>query len=567
MTDTATLRALAPVILLLVLGIASTLVSHALRLSPIVGYIALGLALKFAGLDHLFDEATIQILAELGVILLLFDIGLGFSLKDIGRQAKDVFAFGPAQMVFAFLALAGGAKALGLHVGPAVLVAAILSSSSTAVVGRLIFERRQRGCPVGLTATSILVFQDVVEILLLIVCLSLGTGDSILVAASAALVKSALAVIVTIIVARIGLTRLLGVMAHGKSEELFTALALTFALAAGWLTGTMGLSLTLGAFLGGLALAETPYKAVIEYEIKPFRGLLMGFFFISIGLSFDVEVITRSWPLILSLTFGLFALKASANIFASLVFRWSIPGSIQLGFLLSQGSEFSFVILSLPAVRAIIGPSNASILIAIVATSMALTPNFAEAGRRLAGHMRARTTGQKAHELIPQSVTAPVIIVGMGSVGRLVADALIAFHVDYYAVERDQARLRSAIADGYIAGFGDGTDARLWPSVSLQERKLSVLTAPDTELLEPTKGIIQANYPNLIRFGHASNEDAAKRLRAIGIVAVIGKTEIPGMALAEAVLNELKFPENDIRGWLTERSKLSDDAEALKVAA
>lgn len=556
MNDVAILSALVPIIILLSLGVVSTVLSRAAGLSPIVAYIILGLALKASGLGTLFKESTISLLAQLGVILLLFDIGLHFSVEHVRKKASDIFAFGPFQVVFASLALGAGAILLGVPWAPALLLGAVLSLSSTAVVGQLIAERRQQGCPVALTATSILVFQDVAAIFLLIIANSLGAGDSVWKVAGEALVKAALAFAATVAISRTVLGPMLSLIARTRNEEVFTAVALLIALAAGWATGFIGLSLTLGAFLGGLALAETPYRAVIITEIRPFRGLLLGFFFISIGLSLDDRVLMHSLPAVIALTAGLFVLKIGANVAASLMFKWSVPGSTQLGFLLAQGSEFGFVILSLPQVRKLVGDSRASIAISVIALSIALTPNLADAGRTLAGRMRARAKKEADAELIPQTITAPVIIIGMGAVGRLVADALIAFGIDYYALEKDEHRLRAAIADGYNAGFGDATDARLWPTVGLNERKLSVLTAPDYDLLSATISIIKASYPQLKRFAFARSEGDAERLRTLGLRPVVDTGATRGLTLAKAVLGELGVQEVDIDGWTTERLEL-----------
>ena len=561
MTDTAVLAALAPAIALLTLAVLSALATRAIKVSPIVGYIALGLVLRLLGANEWLGTDAIGLLAELGVVLLLFDIGLHFSVDHLRKQAADVFAFGPVQILASTVLLGTGAMALGMAPGAALLLAAILALSSTAVVGRLIFERHQQGCPVGLTATSILVFQDVFAILLLVLAGALSAGGSLPVASLLALGKATLAFTITLAASRLVMGRILSLVARAKVDEVFTAVAVLFALAAAWMTGTIGLSLTLGAFLGGQALAGTPYRNVIEYEIRPFRGLLLGFFFISIGFSLDPALLAGSWPSILALSVAVLATKIIGNVTASLVFRWSIPGSTQLGFLLSQGSEFAFVILALPAVQAVVGTNRAAIATAVVTLTIALTPNVAEAGRRLAGMLRRRARRNYTRELTPIVSDAPVIIVGMGTVGRLVADALISCEIDYFAVERDEARLRTATADGYRVEFGDGSDARLWAALNLGARKISVLTAPLAEMIEDTRTIMQANYPKLRRFAYAPDQAVADRLRKLGLTAVVDTGGFPGLALVRAVLKSQGVPDEAIGRWI--RARLPDGEPAL----
>jgi CPA2 family monovalent cation:H+ antiporter-2 len=557
MTDLPILTALAPVLVLLALGIATAITSRILGLSPIVGYLLLGLVLKVVGVRMVFEDATISLLAQLGVVFLLFDVGLHFSLKHMRERASDIFAFGPVQVLFATLVLGLLGVACGFAVLPAFLVGATLSMSSTAVVARLIAERHQQNCPVGQTATAILVFQDVAAILLLILAGSLNDSSGLALVAAIALAKAAGAFAATVVVARLVIRPLLALVAATRNEEVFTATALVIALAAGWATGHIGLSLTLGAFLGGLSLAETPYRAVIQAEITPFRSLLLGFFFIYVGFSLDATIIGRYWYAVIGIAALFVGVKVLTNVAASLVFRWSVPGSTQLGFLLSQGSEFAFVILSLPVVRALVGESRSSVLVAAVALSMAATPNLAELGRSLAGSMRRRRQKAVDVELIPRATAAPVIIVGMGRIGRTVADALIQFDISYVGLERDQRRLREAIADGYSASFGDAADIRMWETMELHNRKLSVLTAPRLEVISNNHPIARAQYPHLKRVAAVADDNEADKYRSLGIVPVVERGAPHGTDIATIVLIELGCDSDKVTAWtrrLTERA-------------
>lgn len=554
MIDLPVLTALVPVLVLLALGIATAIGCRALGFSPIVGYIILGLALKVAGVRMVFEDATISLLAQLGVVFLLFDVGLHFSIKHMRERASDIFAFGPVQVLFATLVLGLLGVAFGFPAMPAFLVGAVLSMSSTAVVARLIAERHQQGCPVGQTATAILVFQDVAAILLLVLVSSMNANTGLALVTAIALAKAAGAFAAAVVIARLVIRPLLALVAATRNEEVFTATALVIALAAGWATGLIGLSLTLGAFLGGLTLAETPYRAVIQSEITPFRSLLLGFFFIYVGFSLDASIIARYWYAVIGVAALFVGVKVLTNIAASLVFRWSVPGSTQLGFLLSQGSEFAFVILSLPVVRALVGESRSSVLVAAVALSMAATPNLAELGRSLAGSMRRRRQKAVDPELIPRATAAPVIIVGMGRIGRTVADALIQFEISYVGLERDQRRLREAIADGYSATFGDATDIRMWESLELHNRKLSVLTAPRLDVITTNHPIAAAQYPHLRRVAAVADDNEAEKYRNLDIVAIVERGAPHGTDVATAVLVELGCDSGKVAEWVQKSS-------------
>ncbi|MEJ1976598.1 MAG: cation:proton antiporter [Acetobacteraceae bacterium] len=554
MTETPVLAALAPVVVLLALGVVAAVASRTARLSPIVGYLVLGLALKAAGVAIVADSGTIRLLAELGVVFLLFDIGLHFSLAHIRQQARDIFGFGPLQVVFGAFVLGLMALATGLAPLPAFLLGAVLALSSTAVVAPLIAERHQQNCPVGLTATAILIFQDVAAIFLLIVAGALG-GGAVLPMAGLALVKAAAAFAVAVLFARIVVRPLFNLVARQRQEEVFTAMALLIALAAGWATGQIGLSLTLGAFLGGMTVAETPYRAVIQSEIKPFRGLLLGFFFISVGMSLDLDTLLQQWPAVIAVAILLIATKILTNAAASLVFRWSVPGSLQLGFLLAQGSEFAFVVLSLPAVRELVGAGRVSVAAAAVALSLAATPNLAAAGRTVAGRLRLRAAKVQDPELEMREPTAPVLIAGMGAIGRTLADALNEFNIGYIAVERDQRRLSEAVADGYAAVFGDMADPRLWDPIAMQGRRISAMTAPSYEVSRDLTPMARQFYPNLLRYAVVADDAQAERFHALGVRAVVDRGASPGLDLATAVLSELGIDADAIAGWMQRRQE------------
>jgi len=554
--------ALQPVVLLLALGVVAAVASRAVGASPIVGYLALGLALRTGGQGMVGDSGTVAVLAELGVVFLLFDIGLHFSLTHVREQARDIFGFGPVQVLFGTLGLGGLAWLAGLSPLAAGLVGATLALSSTAVVAGLIAERHQQNCPVGLTATAILVFQDVAAILLLIVANALGGGvAAVLPAAGIAVGKAALAFGFAVLLSRLVVRPVFDLVARGRNEEVFTAVALLVGLAAGWAAGLAGLSPTLGAFLGGMIISETPYRPVVQSEIKPFRGLLLGFFFISVGLSLDPAALMRQWPAVLAVAVALVLAKVVLNAAASLVFRWSVPGSTQLGFLLAQGSEFAFVVLALPPVRQMIGQAETSVLVAAVVLSLAATPALAEAGRTLAGRLRRRRQ-TAPQELQPRDLAVPVLVVGMGTVGRTLADALIEFGIGYTAIERDQRRLAEAVADGYAAVFGDAGDPRIWEPVGFQGGRISILTAPTFAVSSALTPVARQFYPGLKRIAVVRNEADGARFREAGLQAIVDRGVPQGIDAAAIVLVELGIEPATIAAWAA-----GQGARAISLAA
>jgi CPA2 family monovalent cation:H+ antiporter-2 len=558
-----------PVLILLATGIVAAILSRLMRISPIVGYLILGAAVSAVRPDLLAAGGTVHLLADLGVVFLLFDIGLHFSIAHVREEAADIFGFGPLQVAASAMLLGLAAWVLGSEPLIGLLVGATLALSSTAIVVGVIAERRQQNCPVALTATAILIFQDIAAIFLLILASTLDRGGAVPIMLGA-IGKTIVAVGLSILTARFIVRPLFAILSRYGGEEVFTAVALLIALAAGWAAAMAGLSMTLGAFLGGMIVAQSPFKASIRSEIGPFRGLLVSFFFISVGASLDRSAIDAAWPAILALAAGIIVLKSIGNIAASLAFRWSVPGSIQLGVLLAGGSEFAFVIFAIPGVRSSIGPAVVTELTAAVALTLALTPTLGFLGRKMAGRLRLRAERRAQAELIPVGKTNPVLLIGMGDVGRTIADALEEFDIGYDAIERNGARLRSAVADGYNAFFGDAGDTRLWRVFDIQRRSYSVMTSASVQAAEDWLPSARAMFPKLHRLWVARSDDEAAQLNELGLEAVVAKDEVPGIEAAELLLAAFGIDPDRISCWsMQQRARLSGFAgsAAFGVAA
>lgn len=548
---------LTPIILLLVLGILAITLTRPLGLSPIVGYLVAGLIVGPHALGLIAESETTRLLAELGVVFLLFDIGLHFSLGSIWEARRDILGLAPVQVVLCGVVFGAIAVSLGLAVEYALIVGGALALSSTAVVIQTLSERNQRNCPVGLTATAVLIFQDLCAIFLLIFAVSLepgassGAGPSLSTAIVSAVLKSAVAFLVAVLIGRYAVGPVFRFLARSTNEEVFTATALLVVLAAGAATGGAGLSLTLGAFLGGMMISETPYRHVIQTEAKPFRNLLLGFFFITVGMSLDWRMLLEYWAEILMFLVALIALKAVLVGAAVRAFGWTTPGAAQLGFLLAQGSEFVFVIVAMPVVRAALGEGLVGVIIIGVATSLALTPSVAALGNSLARRLRSRATvAAPPSETSRRGVTAPVIIFGMGDIGRSIADALESNGLAYDAVEMNYDRFLTASADGYRVAFGDLGDVRLIETVAMAERSVVVVTVVRYEVSKALTPILRDRYPNLTRFIAVDNDEDRARFEALGMRAIVNRSVPSGLDLAAAVLREQGVDEARITTWM-----------------
>lgn len=537
MTDAhSVVETIQPAITLLGLGIAAALGSRALRLNPIVGYLGMGLGLASLGMAEDFSGDVVAAMAEAGVMFLLFNLGLHFSLGRIRAEAGNIFGFGSLQMIVAGGAFAALFWAFGLPPTFAVIAGFGMGLSSTAVVIGLIRERDQEDCPVGRAAQSILIFQDIAAILLLVTAGALASGGALAPALGVAGAKALAAFAIAVLFARYLTEPLFGLIARAGTTEVYTATALFIALAAGWATGMAGLSLTLGAFLGGMAVADSRYRILVQTEIDAFRGLFMSFFFISVGLSIDPAQLVRDWQLVVAMTLGVIAAKCAFNVIAALLNRWSVPGSIQLGFLLGQGSEFTLVLLALPAVAGLAEPRLVSAMVTAIAISLAATPFVSNLGRKLAGRLRAGPPDAKM-----AGDSAPVVIIGMTPAGRAVADALAYNDVDYLALEADHDRFQMALADGYHVHRANPADPRSWDAIGMDRRQVLVIATGVTDVSRELTPLIETRALTMTRIIAVPGAEDIDDMAALGMLPVDMSMSGGGERLTELVFAALEI--------------------------
>ena len=549
---------LQPVLILLVVGILSIAIMRPLHMSPIVGYLIAGMLIGGHGLGLIEESGTTHLLAELGVVFLLFDIGLHFSIGQIWDARRDILGLGPIQVILCTAAFAGLALAAGLSTEIAITLGAALALSSTAVASQLLADNKQSRCPVSVSATAVLIFQDICAIFLLILANSLGRTDVALgQVIGIAAVKGIAAFVAALLIGRYVIGPAFNLISRAKDNEVFTATALLIVLATATATGLFGLSLTLGAFLAGMIIADTPYKHAIQTEVNPFRGLLLGFFFITIGMALDTGVILQQWWIIVLVTLLIVSVKAVLIYAAARLLHMDARSAVQMGVLLSQGSEFAFVIFAMPSMRSALGTEHTSVLIIAVAASMALTPILVGAARRLAIKWGEQDweSGQQAtgSEPVPD---ASVIIVGMSEVGRRVASALDANDIAYRAIEIDHDCFLDACTSGFNVGFGDATDLRLMETIRLSHADTVVITFADYNLASQLTPLVQERYPELHLMVAVDNETDRVRFAALGMQAVVQHSYPRGLDMAAVVLEQYQVGKKRILKWMQRQQSL-----------
>jgi len=448
---------LEPVLIVLIAAVLVAVVFQKLKVSPILGYLVAGALIGEHGLNLFKDQETAAYLGDLGVVFLLFVIGLELSYARLKVIRRRLFVVGAAQVAITSWLIAAICYFYAGYSGAvSVLVGGGLALSSTAMVMQLLVERGEMSSRSGRGAFAILLVQDlaVIPLLALLPILAGGPGSSLRALISAG-GNAVAAIIAILLIGRFVLRPVYRVVAATRSNELFVALSLFVVLGVGFLTQQVGLSMTLGAFLAGVMLAETQYRHQIEADIEPFRGLLLALFFISVGLAIDLSAILDNWVPIIGLSVGLIVFKACVIVGLGLIVRLPLSVAGHMAILLSQGGEFAFVLFGSAAVLGIVPAPLASFLITVVALTMVVTPLvLAPLGAWFENRLKDHGPESRALRDASDSadISEHVIIAGFGRTGRSVAQMLNDAKVPYVAIDLNVENVSHGNLRGAVRG-------------------------------------------------------------------------------------------------------------------
>ena len=526
----------------IVLGaaIVGVLLAERLKLGPVVGYLVAGLAVGPAGFAFVTDLEATRTLAELGVVFLLFMVGLELPLERIRVMPPVILWLGGSQILLTGAAVAGLIVAFGGGAGAAIVVGGALALSSTAIVLRLLSDRHELNSRFGRAAFGILIMQDLVVGPLIVGVLALGQGpNSVAAALGLALVKAILAMALILGVGRLALRPIFAPVAAARRPEVFAALTLLVVLAAGIATQAAGLSMAFGALLAGMLVAESPYRHQVAVEVQPFRGLLLGLFFMTVGMSLDVTVLRQQMATVLPLTLALIFGKAA--IITGLARLTMLPTgqALRLGMLLSQGGEFAFVLLGVGFGEQILGQGDRQQLVVIVILSMMVTPLLAEGGRFLAPRIERRTYG-RTDTAAPETAGLKdhVIIAGYGRVGRAVAQRLTAAGVTWVALDLDPHRVTHARRQGLRVHFGDADRPEILEAFAVEQARAVVIAVDNPKVALQLTALLHYVLPTIPILARAYDETHATELERAGAAHVIPEPAPIGAKIAELILTQ-----------------------------
>ncbi|MGC4068974.1 MAG: glutathione-regulated potassium-efflux system protein KefC [Polyangiaceae bacterium] len=512
-------------------------IASRLKLGSVLGYLAAGCIIGPFGLRLIPDPQATLHFAEIGVVLMLFVIGLELDPSHLLHLRKPVFGGGSLQLVASALVLGAGALLLGLPWQAALVAGLALALSSTAVCMQTLNEKNLAAAPVGRAAFAVLLFQDIAAIPLLAIVPLLGLRDHVEDSSRwLAVTKAVLAIVLVILIGRFLTRPILRVLARTGLREVFSGFSLLLVLGIAMLMESVGVSMALGAFLAGLLLASSEYRHALETDIEPFKGLLMGLFFIAVGMSIDFGLLARSPLSVVLLLCGFQAAKiltlrlVAGPIGVRAEQRWLFSA------LLAQGGEFAFVVFGVASHAHVLPGEWDKLLTLSVALSMALTPVLLIASDRLA----RRFAAPKAAEAdVIESRDPPVIIAGFGRFGQIVARLLFASGIKATVLDHDPDQVEALRRFGFRVYYGDATRLNLLHAAGAEQARLLVLAVDDPETSIRVVDAVKEHFPELAIVARARNVSHWQQLRSRGVRVVERETFEAAVLVGRRVLEAL----------------------------
>lgn len=529
------------IVVVLLAAVVFTLLFRRIGLGMVLGYLVGGAAIGPSALGLISKGETFNALAEFGVVFLLFTVGLELPFERIKVLFGRIFALGAAQVLLTALAVAAVAYFAGTGLAVAAVIGGGLALSSTAIVLRMLYDRGELTTQFGRTVFGVLLVQDLAVGPFLVAVVALGQTELSLPAALAiALLKMIVAILVILGLGRIFLRRVFGQVASIREPEVFAALTLAIVLAAGWLTHLAGLSMAFGAFMAGMLLADTNYRHQVAAEIRPFRGLLLGLFFMTVGMSLDPHFMWQSGATVLVLAVAI--LLGKGLLLAALARVLGLPNAqaLNLGILLAQGGEFSFVLFGAALGLGILSAELGQLLVAAVALTMMVTPLLAAFGRSL--EQRVERSNVVRVEAIPaetETLRDHVVIAGFGRVGAAVAAELQGSGVAVIAADMDPDRVAQARQRGLPVYFGDASRPEILEALGVERARAVIVAVDNPKAALQTVALLHYLFPALRIYARAHDDLHAGELKRAGAHIVVPELVATGIELAGSILDQI----------------------------
>lgn len=534
--------------------------------SPILGFLAAGMLLGPNGCGLISGIHTTETLAELGIVFFLFEMGIELSIERLLSMRKDVFGLGLSQFLLTAVAIAAAGSAFGLPANALVVLGGGLALSSSAFVLQLLKDKDQLATRFGKASFGVLLFQDLAVVPLLVVTPILaGSGTGLAAALGSAVLKANIALGAIALAGRFLLNPLFKTVAEAQSQEAFLGVILLTVLSMSFMTEGLGLSNTLGAFLAGVLLSETKYRYQVEADIAPFRGVLLGLFFVTVGFEIDVNLIASKFPQVLSLVAGIMGIKAAVCTLLSVAFGLSLSTSQQTGLILSQGGEFAFVAFGLARSLGILDGPTTKLLLTSVSLTMALTPAVASLGGKISKKLEEESDfthylGQDSDAIEIKESEDFAVVVGYGTVGKIVCDLLDRKFYRYVGLETNPNKAIQARNKGLPVFYGDIGRPEVLEAFNVGSAKCVIVCISDKQQANRVVIAIRRLYPEIKIFCRAKDADHAERLqRTLDVAAMIPilpeDNILMTLPFGGAVLKSLGAAEEEVNAILEAKRK------------
>jgi CPA2 family monovalent cation:H+ antiporter-2 len=536
------------VVILLAAAVCAVGVFRVLRLSSVLGYLAAGMIIGPFGLGVIKDVEATAGIAEFGVIFLLFLIGLELSVDRLRSMRTHVFGFGGAQMLLTSGLFALFLIGTGGDQNAAIIIGGGLALSSTAIVLQVIAEQSEKSSQVGRLSLAILILQDLAVIPLLVLVSTLGgEHQSLADAIASAAFNAAVGTTLIFIAGYLLLRPLFRFIASLDNTDLFSATTLLVVLGLPMATNMAGLSPALGAFMAGLLVAETEFKPQVEADILPYKGLFLGLFFMTVGMSLNLDMLLDKFLSIIGITVALMAIKSLIVMALCRIFGFSLGTAIHAGLLLSQGSEFAFVLFSLAGAQGIIDHDLTQMLLVVITLSMALTPLIAQLGKKTALALEKHAIS-RPETILEETLDLShhVIISGFGRVGHTVARLLEIENIRFVAIDMDSFLVAKERKGGVPVYYGDTTRVHVLNALGITRARAVIITHSDTRVALQTVATVRDINPDIPIIARAKNLEQVQKLEKAGANLAVAEMFETSLQLAGALLKAVGVNEYEV---------------------
>jgi len=534
------------ILVLLAAAVIAVSVFQRLGLGSVLGYLAAGAVVGPWGLGFIDQIEEIRHIAEFGVVFLLFIIGIELKPARLWAMRRMVFGLGTTQVMVTGLAITGLALLFNQSLKVAVIIGFGLALSSTAFGLQILTERGEMGTGHGRTAFSVLLLQDLAVVPLLTLVSLLAADTTLLEGIEFAILDAVLVIAIVILVGRFFLSPLLRLVATSRTAEVFTAAAVFAVLGTAWMLEKVGLSLALGAFLAGLMMAESHYRHQVIADIKPFRGILLGLFFMSVGMSINFGLLGKQSVLIVGLVFSILLIKSMITWVLCRLMRISAPDATRVSMLLSQSGEFGFVLFGLAAISGVLPEDLFRLLTLLVALTMVTTPLMTKLGEYVG---RRLSKAVDWHDVSTDHIDAGqphVIIAGFGRVGRRIAGMLQDCNVPYLAIESNADRVLKGRREGFSVFYGDASHADVLKAADTGQASVLVCTLDQVVPAMRLVNIMRQHYPDILIYARGHDKQHCEQLLKAGATIAISEMLEAGLQIGGAVLNTMGVLEDDV---------------------